>query len=129
MQELIIIGNLTKDPVSRTTATGKTVCDISVAVNRRKKADGTQEADFFRCSVWGQTGEACQKYLSKGNKVCVTGTVSVSTYTGQDGQTRASMDVFAKDVEFLSKRGDAGQSNTNAGMTDVSGDVQGELPF
>lgn len=104
MQILTIVGNLTRDPDSRD-VNGKTVCNFTVAVNRQKKPDGTQEADFFRVAAWGKMGENCQKYLTKGRKVGVTGTVSVRAYADQSGQPKASMEVFAKEVEFLSSAG------------------------
>jgi single-strand DNA-binding protein len=103
MNLLTIIGNLTADPVSRTTQAGKNVTTFTVAVNRRKTANaGQQEADYFRVSAWGELGNLCHKWLIKGKKVCVVGHVSVSTYTTQNGETRANMDVFADSVEFLS---------------------------
>lgn len=105
MQKLMIIGNLTNEPESRTTPNGKTVCNFTVAVNRRRKAEGQPEADFFRVSAWGVTGENCQKFLAKGRKVCVTGTVSSRAYTAQDGSARASLEVMADEVEFLSPKG------------------------
>lgn len=108
MQNLTIIGNLTKDPESRTTPNGNTVCSFTVAVNRRKKVDGQPEADFFRVSAWGKLGENCHKYLAKGRKVCAVGTVSVHAYTSQDGTAMASLEVFANDVEFLSPKDPAG---------------------
>ena len=110
MNKLTIIGNLTRDPELRTTSTGINVCSFTVAVNRRRSANGNQpEADFFRVSAWRQLGENCQRYLAKGRKVAVTGPVSVSTYTGNDGTTRATLEVTADDVEFLSSRNeDAG---------------------
>ena len=102
MNHLIIVGNITADPRTATTQAGKNVCSFTVAVNRRKAAQGQPEADFFRVSAWGQLGENCAKYLTKGKKVAVTGSVSVSTYTTQKGETRAQMDVYAENVEFLS---------------------------
>ena len=110
MNRLTIIGNLTRDPELRTTSTGINVCSFTVAVNRRRSANGNQpEADFFRVSAWRQLGENCQRYLAKGRKVAVVGAVSVQTYTGNDGTTRASLEVTADDVEFLSSRNeDAG---------------------
>ena len=107
---MTIIGNLTRDPELRTTSTGLNVCSFTVAVNRRRSANSNQpEADFFRVSAWRQLGENCQRYLAKGRKVAVVGSVSVSTYTGNDGTTRASLEVTADDVEFLSSRNeDAG---------------------
>lgn len=137
MNKLTIIGNLCNDPTSRTTSEGKDVCDFSVAVNRKKKIQGQPEADFFRVSAWGKLGENCQKYLAKGRKVAVVGSVSVRTYQANDGTTRASMDVSATDVEFLTSTGgntaaDAAPSQethaqeTEGGFTAVETD---ELPF
>lgn len=101
MNKLTIIGNLTKDPELRTTSAGVNVCDFTVAVNRRKKIEGQPEADFFRVSAWRQLGENCAKFLGKGSKVGVVGPVSVRTYQS-NGETRASLEVVAEDVEFLS---------------------------
>ena len=106
MNKLMIVGNLTRDPELRSTATGLSVCTFLMAVNRRRTQDGQPEADFFRVTAWRQLGENCAKYLSKGRKVCVIGPVSVSTYKAQDGSTRTSMEVTADDVEFLSPKGE-----------------------
>lgn len=104
MNKLTIIGNLTKSPEQRTTQSGIAVTTFTVAVNRRRTQEGQPEADFFRVTAWRGLAETCGKYLDKGRKVCVVGPVSVSTYTGNDGQTRASMEVTAEDVEFLSPK-------------------------
>ena len=109
MNKLTIIGNLTRDPELRTTSTGVNVCSFTVAVNRRNRRDdqnGQPEADFFRVTAWRQLADICAKYLAKGRKVCVVGPVSVHTFTGNDGTTRASLEVNADDVEFLSSRND-----------------------
>jgi len=143
MNRLTIIGNLTRDPEQRTTTTGSTVCTFTVAVNRRARRDAQNsqpEADFFRVSAWNQLGETCARYLTKGRKVAVVGPVSVHTYQGNDGQTRASLEVMANDVEFLSSRNDAegeggysapaasapAAETASAGFTAVETD---ELPF
>ena len=106
MNKLTIIGNLTRDPELRTTQSGISVCSFTVAVNRRRTQQNQQpEADFFRVSAWRQLGENCGKWLIKGKKVCVVGPVSVSTYQGNDGATRAQLEVTAEDVEFLSPAG------------------------
>lgn len=103
MNRLTIIGNLTRDPESRTTNDGTFVCNFTVAVNRRKTNNNQQpEADFFKVAAWRQLGENCQKYLAKGRKVAVVGPVTVQTYQAQDGTTKANMNVQAIDVEFLS---------------------------
>lgn len=120
----------------RTTNNGKDVCNFTVAVNRRqKKADGTTEADYFRVAAWNNLAKSCKDFLAKGRKVCVTGPVGVSTYTANDGSTRAQMEVTADDVEFLTPKGEGGQApaqeppvatSIQAGATPVSGD---DLPF
>lgn len=85
MNKLTIIGNLTRDPESRTTPNGNNVCTFTVAVNRRRSQNSNQpEADFFRVSVFGVVGENCQRYLAKGRKVAVVGRVSASAFQGQD---------------------------------------------
>lgn len=139
MNKLTIIGNLTRDPELRTTGSGITVCSFTVAVNRRKTANGQQEADFFRVSAWRQLGENCQRYLAKGRKVAVVGPVSVSTYQANDGSTRAQLEINAEDVEFLSSRSDEAAASYQAapapqpqptpnmaGYEEVDGD---DLPF
>ncbi len=140
MNKLTIIGNLTRDPELRTTSAGINVCDFTVAVNRRVRRDAQNaqpEADFFRVSAWRQLGENCAKFLAKGRKVAVVGPVSVRTYQAQDGTTRASLEVTAEDVEFLSSRNDDAAGGYSApaapsaepqavGFTAVESD---ELPF
>jgi len=120
MNRLMIIGNLTRDPEVRSTTDGKTVCNFSVAVNRRKKPDGNQEADFFRVSAWNALGENCGKYLAKGRKVAVIGSVSVHTFSREDGKPGATLEVLASDVEFLTAKSDNVDAQT--GMTRVDTD-------
>ena len=127
MNKLTIIGNLTRGPETRVTQSGSSVCSFTVAVNRRGQDDKT---DFFRVSAWNKTGETCQKYLAKGRKVAVTGPVSVSTYTGQDGKTYAHLEVMAQDVEFLTPKGEqpapAPAAPANNGYQEVTDD---DMPF
>lgn len=126
MNKLLIIGNLTADPVQRTTQTGKTVSNFTIAVNRRGQKDAV---DFFRVSAWEKLGENCQKYLKKGRKVAVVGRVSVGTYEGQDGKTRASLEVVAEDVEFLSDKKDENSQQVNKPDDGYSQVYSEDLPF
>lgn len=120
MNRLMIIGNVVRDPELRTTASGVNVCTFTVAVNRRH---GTEEtADFFRVSAWRLLAEHCAKYLSKGRKVAVNGDVTLSMYTGKDGTQKASMEVTAQDVEFLSPK----PETNNNGFEEVKTE---ELPW
>lgn len=138
MNKVFIIGNLTRDPEMRSTRDGVAVCSFTVAVNRRSKGAqaGQQDADFFRVAAWRELGELCHKYLTKGRKVAVTGSVSATAYTAQDGTARASMDINAAEVEFLSPRDELPQPTVGeiekqqrdqqTGMQQVQDD---DLPF
>ena len=127
MNKLIAIGNLTANPELRSTPNGIPVCTFTIAVNGRKQ---DEPATFFRVTAWRQLGENCNRYLTKGKKVFVSGPVSVSTYTAKDGTTRASMEITADDVEFLSPAGTGAENATvdaQAGFVKV--DETEELPF
>ena len=119
---------MTADPVSRATQSGKTVCQFTIAVNRRDKG----EVDFFRVSAWNQLGDNCAKWLIKGKKVAVVGSISATAYIAQDGKARASLEVTAQDVEFLSPAEKAAEKPAEtpqkapSGFVDVSGE---QLPF
>ena len=105
MQQLTIIGNLTKDPELRTTTSGKEVCSFDVAVNRKKTQNNQDPgADYFRVSAWEERGRNCSRFLKKGSKVCIVGTVSVRPYTNSRGEAAASLEVKADDIEFLSSK-------------------------
>lgn len=116
MERLEIIGNLTKDPEMRTTQSGVNVCTFTVAVNKpltkaQRDAGQQPQAKFFRVSAWRELGESCSKYLAKGKKVHVAGSVDVNVYTGNDGQPHGSLELTAHEVEFLSPRGESGNDS------------------
>ena len=104
MNKIILIGNLTRDPETRTTPSGHSVCNFDIAVNDRR--GGQENTLYFRVAAWDKTGESCQRYLTKGRKVFVAGPLSYRTYQANDGTTRVSLEVNANDVEFLSSRSD-----------------------
>ena len=102
MNKVTIIGNLVKDPELRSTTAGVPVCGFTVAVNRPKTQNNPNPgADYFNVSAWRGKGETCAKYLSKGKKVCVVGSVSLRTWDNGE-KHGASLEVLADDVEFLS---------------------------
>lgn len=120
MNKLIIIGNLVRDPESRSLPTGVNICTFTVAVNGRKEDD----VQFFRVTTWRQLAENCQRFLSKGKKVAVVGSVRLSTYTTKEGKQGAGLEVNADEVEFLSPRGES--VDTKSGMTVVD---DYDMPF
>ena len=130
MNKLAIIGSLGRDPELRSTPNGIPVCTFSVGVTRRKSNEAEPQTDWFKVTAWRQLGENCNRYLAKGKKVFVAGPVSVSTYTAKDGTTRASIEITAEDVEFLSPAGtgaENAQVDERAGFVKV--DDNETLPF
>ena len=104
MNRITIIGNLTRDPELRTTSNGIPVCSMTIAVNRRRRAQEAQETDYFNVTTWRQMAESCAQYLTKGKRVAVSGAVSMRTYEGRDGRLHATLEIQAEEVEFLTPR-------------------------
>lgn len=105
MNKIIIIGNIVRDPESASTTSGRSVSRFSVAVNREYEgADGTRGVDYFDVVTWNGLADSCNKYLQKGNKVCVTGPMRMDDYTTQSGEKRCRYSINADQVEFLSAR-------------------------
>lgn len=129
MNKTFLIGNLTRDPELRESPNGHPVCTFTIAVNKRTQKEHP-ESDFFRVTAWRQTAETCGKYLSKGKKVCVIGEVRASAYMANDGTPRASLEVTAETVEFLTPK-DQGAKGQGSALTDENGYVRAgdeELP-
>jgi len=110
INQVILMGNLTRDPELRTTPTGQSVCSFSLAVNRSWQGqDGqAQEAvDYFDVTAWGKLGELVNQYLAKGRKCLVQGRLSQRSWE-QEGQKRSKVEVVASDVTFLDGGGQGG---------------------
>ena len=102
MNKCIFVGNLTRDPELAATTSGVSVCRFSIAVNRAyTNADGEREADFINIVAWRTSGENCAKYLTKGSKVCVCGSLQTRSYEDKDGNKRYVSEIVAEDVEFI----------------------------
>ena len=137
MNKIFIIGNLTRDPETRTTTSGVSVCSFSVAVTRRfASRGGERQTDFFNVNAWRQLGENCQKFLAKGRKVAVVGELQARIYEAKDGTTRVSLDVSADEVEFLTPKGQQGDTSAPVPQTPPPAGLEGfenikedELPF
>ena len=109
MNKAILIGNLANDPESRTTSSGIAQCTFRLAVQRRfANQQGVREADFLTIVCWRQTAELCARYLSKGRKVAVEGSIQTRSYDAQDGTKRYVTEIIADNVEFLSSREEGG---------------------
>jgi single-strand DNA-binding protein len=110
--QVVLMGNLTRDPELRSTPNGQNVCSFSLALNRSYKgADGNwQEAtDYVDVTAWGPLGERVSQYVTKGRPVLVSGRLQSRSWE-QDGQKRSKVEVVAQDVTFLGGRGEGGDA-------------------
>lgn len=133
MNKIYLIGNLIKDPVLKAVPSGQSVCEFTIAVNRKSWKTEEVTSDLFRISAWRKLGETCSRYLEKGRKVAVIGELKASTFVDKEGITRVSLDVLADEVEFLSSRSERRNEDQSDkphpaqdGFTDISSD---DIPF
>lgn len=99
-----LTGRLTKDIELRTTQSGKTVANFTLAVNRRFKSQGQPDADFFRCQAWGKTAEVLHQYTHKGSQIGVSGRLQNRSYENQQGQKVEITEVIVESMDLLDKR-------------------------
>ena len=127
MNRVVMIGNLTKDPELSETPGGIKVCRFSIAVQRRfSNAEGNREADFFNVIAWRGLAESVSKYLVKGSKAGVTGSVQTRSYDAQDGSKRYVTEIIAEEVEFLSQRK---TENARPSVDELEEITDDDLPF
>jgi single-strand DNA-binding protein len=131
-QTMIIVGNVGRDPEMRYTPSGQAVTSFSVATNRQytnNNGETVKETIWFRISAWGKQAETCNQYVKKGSKVLVEGRLTADPatggpriWTGQDGAPRASFEVSAGTVRFLSPRSETeGGGMVSAPAVDEAG--------
>tara|TARA_B100002049_G_C15965300_1_gene326322 strand:- start:125 stop:574 length:450 start_codon:yes stop_codon:yes gene_type:complete len=119
--KVILMGNLTRDPESRTTPSGQSVTNFSLAVNRSwKGADGQQNeaVSYIDCVAWGKPGEIITQYLGKGRAVLVSGRLDQRSWDDKEsGQKRSKIEVVVEDFNFVGDGqgggASSGSSNTN----------------
>ena len=105
MNKVILIGNMVNDPEARTTQSGLSQSTFRIAVQRRfANAQGVREADFFNVVAWRQTADFCNRYLAKGRRVAVEGSIQNRSYDAQDGSKRYITEIIADSVEALGGR-------------------------
>ena len=99
INQVILLGRLTRDPEQRTTASGKNVVSFSIAVDRQSQDD---QADFFNITAWDKLGDLVMQYLSKGRRVLIQGRLRQDSWEDKDtGKRQSRIEVTASDVTFL----------------------------
>ncbi len=149
MNKVILMGRLVRDPDIRYSngENATAVARFTLAVDRRFKRDGEQNADFINCISFGKNAEFAEKYLKKGIKLVVTGHIQTGSYTNRDGNKVYTTDVVVEEQEFAESKkasetnSGSGQSNQNSrqsmntpepgsdGFMSIPDDIDEELPF
>lgn len=143
MNKVILLGRLTREPEIRYSAGENAICvaRYTLAVDRRYKRDGEQNADFISCVAFGKNGEFAEKYLHQGTKIAVVGRIQTGSYE-KDGQRIYTTDVVVEEHDFAGSKSDGNNSSgtpaptpapsqktDKEGFMNVPDDIDSELPF
>lgn len=144
MNKVILMGRLTRDLEVRYGAgeNSTAVARYTIAVDRRFKRDGEQNADFIGCFAFGRNAEFAEKYLRQGTKIVLTGRIQTGSYTNRDGQKVYTTDIVVEEQEFAESKaataGNGGQNNYSRpaaatsdadGFMNIPDGIDDELPF
>jgi single-strand DNA-binding protein len=145
MNKVILMGRLTRDPEVRYAQNNNAYARFSLAVDRRFKKDGEQDADFISCVTFGKNAEFAEKYLKKGTKIALTGRIQTGSYTNKEGQKVYTTDVVVDEMEFAesknsnsnssgagsygSQSNHAAPSTAGDGFMNIPEGMEEELPF
>lgn len=125
INNVVLVGRLTRDPELRTTNSGTSVCSFTVAVdNRQKNPDGTKSASFIPCTAFQQSADNMSKFLKKGSLVGIVGRLNQRSYLNKDNIKVTVIEVLCDSVQFLEPKGEGRQvENDNSGF---ESDVQNQ---
>lgn len=114
MNNVTLMGRVVRDPEIRYTQGENPLAfgRFTIAVNRRVKKEGQQEADFIPCVVFGKQAELVEKYFRKGSRVCVRGRIQTGSYTNKDGQKVYTTDVAIEEIEFAQSKNETSAGNS-----------------
>ncbi len=152
INQVVLVGRLTKDPELKYTPSGNAVSNFTLAVNRPfKNQQGENEADFVQCVAWRKQAESLVTYMKKGSLIGITGRIETRNFEGKDGRRVYVTEVVAESIQFLESRGsreetapsmptrkveapEKSMSNTNkfkgfGTQKTTMGDIDDDLPF
>ena len=129
LNNISLMGRLTREPELRYTQSGTAVCSFALAVERDFAGQGSKrETDFIDIVAWGRTGEFAEKHFAKGQLVALTGRLQIRDWTDKDGHKRRSAEVVASNLYFAEPKRERIKDYDQAGFTPEQED-DGELPF
>lgn len=130
VNQVILLGNLTRDPELRQTPSGQSVVSFSLALNRAYKAqngDWQEATDYIDCVAWGPLAERVSQYLTKGRRALVQGRLQSRSWE-KDGQKHSKVEVLANDVTFVDSRGGDGEGGGSGGYSGGDGGNSAPAP-
>lgn len=141
MNKVILMGRLTRDPEVRYSQGDNpmAIARYTLAVDRRFKKEGEQNADFINCVTFGKSAEFVEKYFRKGMRVTISGRIQTGSYTNKDGQKVYTTDVVVEEQEFAESKSEQQNGNTQSasantpsntdGFMNIPDGIDEELPF
>ena len=134
INNVVLIGRLTRYPELKSTNSGQTFCRFTLASNRsiynKQSGENRDEVGFFDCVAWGKGGEAIHKYLDKGRRICVEGSLRWSSWEGTDGKKQSKVEIHVEGFQFLDAKpqGEQGEPQ-GAAHFDTGGMDDSDIPF
>lgn len=128
MNNVVLMGRLTKDPDVRTSTAGLDIARYTLAVDRRFKRDGEPTADFIQCAAFGKTASFAEKYLKKGVKIAISGRLQTGSYEGKNGKVFTT-EVIVESQEFCERKEQTATEKEPATDDFTSIPDDADLPF
>lgn len=135
MNTVSLVGRFAREPEVKYTDGGLSIARFNLAVDRRFKKEGEQNADFISCIAFGKTAEFIEKYFHKGQRIGLNGRIQTGSYTNKDGDKVYTTDIVADNVEFVESAGGQAQTGERPNPADANGfmnipdGIDEELPF
>ena len=141
MNKVILCGRLVRDPEVRYSqgSNSMAIAKFALAVDRKFKKDGEQNADFINCTAFGKVAEVIEKYVTKGTKIIVEGRWQTGSYKNKDGATVYTNDCMVENIEFCESKSSSNYSQSQSsnnnpapnsdGFISIPNGIEDELPF
>ena len=117
LNKVILMGNMTRDPELRQTASGVSVCSFSIAVNRPYKSGEQQAVDFIDCVAWRQAAEFVSRYFRKGSSIIIDGHIETRSYTDRVGNKRTAVEIIVNEASFGANKAAEGENFAPSAQT------------
>lgn len=130
MNEVILVGRLTKDPELKSTLSGVSVCSFTVACDRRYQKEGERQADFISCVAWRNTAEFISKYFPKGTRIALEGSLQTRSWEDDAGNKRYATEVVVDHAEFAQSKGEGSYRISDVSQAEEmpKGNIDGFIP-